>query len=247
MSTGERGVSTVALVTGAGRGIGFEVCRQLAGRGMTVILTARDLEKAEDAAGELAAEGLDVRARTLDVSDDESTRGLAAGLEREFGKVDVLVNNAAAYADWTEMASTAGLETARRVLDTNLFGAWRVCQAFLPLVRRSPLGRIVIVSSGAGSHGEPRFGLTATGGAAASYGISKAALNALAVKLAAELEATGILVNAVDPGLTATYPGAEAMGARPVSEGAASVTWAATLPDDGPTGGFFRDGEPLPW
>ena len=158
----------------------------------------------------------------------------------------MLVNNAAAYADWTEMASTADLETARRVLDTNLFGAWRVCQAFIPLMRRSSRGRIVIVSSGAGSHGEPRFGLTANGGSAATYGISKAALNALAAKLAAELETTGILVNAVDPGLTATYPGAEAMGARPVAEGAASVAWAATLPDGGPTGGFFRDGEPLP-
>jgi NAD(P)-dependent dehydrogenase (short-subunit alcohol dehydrogenase family) len=112
---------------------------------------------------------------------------------------------------------------------------------------QSPHGRIVIVSSGAGSHGEPQFGLSANGGAAATYGISKAALNALTSKLAAELEGSGVLVNAVDPGLTATYPGAEAMGARPVPDGAASVVWAATLPDDGPAGGFFRDGEPLPW
>jgi NAD(P)-dependent dehydrogenase (short-subunit alcohol dehydrogenase family) len=145
------------------------------------------------------------------------------------------------------MASTTDLTTAREVFDTNLFGIWRVCQAFLPLIRQSPHGRIVMVSSGAGSHGEPQFGLSAKGGAAATYGISKAALNALTSKLAAVLEGSGVLVNAVDPGLTATNPGAEAMGARPVPEGAASAVWAATLPDDGFAGGLFRAGEPLPW
>jgi NAD(P)-dependent dehydrogenase (short-subunit alcohol dehydrogenase family) len=132
------------------------------------------------------------------------------------------------------------------VLDTNLFGVWRVTQAFLELLRGSGRGRIVNVSSGAGSHGEPQFGLS-SGPTAASYAVSKAALNALNSKLAAELDGSGVLVNAVDPGLTATAPGMEAMGARPVHEGAASVVWAATLPDDGPTGGFFRDGKPLPW
>ena len=104
-----------------------------------------------------------------------------------------------------------------------------------------------MVSSGGGSHADDQFGLTRRGGAAASYGISKAALNALTSTLAAELAGTPILVNAVCPGLTATWPGAEQMGARPVAEGAASVTWAATLPDDGPRGGLFRDGEPLGW
>ena len=118
---------------------------------------------------------------------------------------------------------------------------------FLPLIRRSGHGRIVNVSSGAGSHGDPQFGLTTNRGSAASYGISKAAINALTAKLAAELEGTGVLVNAVCPGLTATAPGMEAMGARPISEGAASVVWGAVIPDGGPTGGFFRDGEPLPW
>lgn len=120
-------------------------------------------------------------------------------------------------------------------------------QTLLPLLANSAQGRIVNVSSGAGSHGDLQFGLTTGGGSVASYGISKAALNALTTKFATELVGTGILVNAVCPGLTATAPGMEAMGARPVAEGAASVIWAALLPNDGPSGGFFRDGQPLPW
>ena len=108
-------------------------------------------------------------------------------------------------------------------------------------------GRIVSVASGGDSHGDPQFGLATPGGTAASYGISKAAVNALTSKLAAELDGTGVLVNSVDPGLTATAPGMEEMGARPIPEGATSVVWAATIPDDGPSGGFFRDGEPMPW
>jgi NAD(P)-dependent dehydrogenase (short-subunit alcohol dehydrogenase family) len=132
-------------------------------------------------------------------------------------------------------------------METNLFGAWRLSQALLPLLRRSPSPRIVNVSSGAGSHDDAAFGLRARGGAAATYGISKAALNALTATLAAELVETTVLVNAVCPGLTATWPGAEEMGARPVAESAPGVVWAATLPDDGPRGGFFRDAAPLPW
>ncbi len=122
MAADQRG--TVALVTGAAHGIGFEVCRRLAERGMTVILTARAPEKAEAAAEQLAGDGLDVRPRALDVSDDGSVRALAAELEREFGRLDVLVNNAAAYTDWSEIASTADLGAARAVLETNLLGRW---------------------------------------------------------------------------------------------------------------------------
>ncbi len=247
MAAEGRDVSGVALVTGGARGIGFEVGRQLAQQGMTVILGARGPKKASAAAEKLAQDGLDVRAGVLDVTDNESVAELAAWVEGEFGRLDVLVNNAAAFADWTETASGADLESSRQVFDTNLFGPWRVCQVFLPLIRLSQHARIVNISSGGGSHGEPQFGLAVGGGAAASYGISKAAVNALTSKLAAELEGTGILVNSVDPGLTATAPGMEEMGARPIPEGAASVVWAATLPDNGPTGGFFRDGEPLPW
>jgi NAD(P)-dependent dehydrogenase (short-subunit alcohol dehydrogenase family) len=156
-------------------------------------------------------------------------------------------NNAAAYVDWTELATAADLSAAEEVLSTNLFGPWRTIQALLPLLRESPHPRVVNVSSGAGSHGDEQFGLTRRGGAAASYGISKAAQNALTATLAAELADSPILVNAVCPGLTATWPGADQMGARPIGEGAASIIWAATLPDDGPTGGLFRDGHPLAW
>lgn len=237
----------VALVTGAARGIGLEVVRQLAQKGMTVLLTARDLEKAAAAAQPLTDAGLDVYPHRLDVSQNENLAQLAAFVEKTYGQLDILVNNAAAFADWREMPSTADMDAVHALFETNLFGVWRTCQVFLPLLRRSQHARIVNVSSGAGSHGDLQFGLTTNQGGNASYGISKAALTAFTIKLAAELEGTGVLVNAVCPGLTATAPGMEAMGARPVTEGAASIVWAAVLPDDGPNGGFFRDGQPMPW
>jgi NAD(P)-dependent dehydrogenase (short-subunit alcohol dehydrogenase family) len=238
----------VVLVTGAARGIGKEVVRQLAQGGATVLVSARDASYARSAVNDLGAAG-DARARgvDLDVADDASVQAAAAALEADPGRLDVLVNNAATYVDCTETATGADLAVAHQVLEVNLFGAWRLAIALLPLLRQSAHPRIVNVSSGAGSHGDDQFGLAKRGGTAASYGISKAALNALTSTLAAELADTPILVNAVCPGLTATWPGAEAMGARPVTEGAASVLWAATLPDDGPTGELRRDGQPLAW
>ena len=237
----------IALVTGAGKGIGFEVARQLAQKGMMVLLGVRDPAKSAQALEQLKAEGLNVVAVIVDVADDSSVQHLATEIEPQFGRLDILINNAAAYVDWMETASKADLNSVHTVLETNLFGAWRTTQALLPLLRKSEHPRVVNVSSGAGSHGETQFGLTTNRGSSASYGISKAALNALTAKFAAELEGTGILANAVCPDLTATAPGMEAMGARPVADGAASIVWAALLPNDGPTGGFFRDGKPLPW
>ena len=235
-----------ALVTGASRGLGRAVARQLAANGFHVIATARDVGSLRpvtaDSGGRIVA--LPV---ALDITDPSSVAAAAAAVEQDHGRLDVLVNNAAAYVDWQEAASTADLDASRAVMETNLFGAWRLTQAMLPLLRRSDAPRIVNVSSGAGSHDDTAFGLRARGGAAASYGISKAALNALTSTLAAELAGTGILVNAVCPGLTATWDGAEDMGARPAEDSAAGVVWAATLPGDGPTGGFFRDGRPLGW
>ncbi|HEU4324989.1 MAG TPA: SDR family NAD(P)-dependent oxidoreductase [Roseiflexaceae bacterium] len=239
----------VALVTGVGRteGIGFAVCQLLAQRGLTVLLTARDEAKAAGVAQPLADAGLDVRPYALDITDDASVAQLADAIDRTFGRLDVLVNNAAVMAPWGELPSSADLGSVQQTLAANLLGPWRVTQALLPLIRRSPRGRIVNVSSGAGSHDDPQFGLTTGGGSVASYGVSKAALNALTAKFAAELAGSGILVNAVCPGFTATAPGMEAMGARPAAESAAGIVWAALLPDGGPSGGFFRDGQPLPW
>lgn len=236
-----------ALVTGASHGIGFEVCRQLIQQGMTVMLGARDLEKAETAARQLTEEGGQVRAQRLDVTDDRSVEEARRGAVEEWGGLDVLVNNAASGFDYGDKALDVDFGLVRASLETNLFGAWRMIRAFAPLIAQSGRGRIVNVSSGAGSFEDTQFGLIARGSEIPAYGISKAALNALTVKLAADLKETGVLVNAVCPGLTATWPGAEAMGARPVPEGASGIVWAATLPEGGPTGGLFRDGKPLPW
>jgi NAD(P)-dependent dehydrogenase (short-subunit alcohol dehydrogenase family) len=222
---------TVALVTGGNRGIGLEVCRQLAAAGHRVLLGARDLER-----GERAAAGLDgdVTPVALDVAEADSIERLAGTLD----ELDVLVNNAAIHYDTWQQANSADLDVVREALETNLLGAWRTAQAVLGLLRRSAHGRIVNVSSGAGQ-------LADMGGGTPAYRVSKVSLNALTRMLAAELRRDGILVNSVCPGWVATDMGGP--GGRPVAEGAAGIVWAATLPDDGPTGGFFRDERPLDW
>lgn len=238
--------SKIALVTGANRGLGLEICRQLAQQGVSVILTARDRQKGEQAAQQLLEEGLEVIVKPLDVSDNQSVAQLVSELESDLQHLDILINNAGINFDFQQQTLAADLDDVQNTLNTNLFGAWRMTQACLPLLEKSQHGRIVNVSSGAGSFAGPR-GLQEQSGGLPAYGISKTALNALTVKLSRSLLETGILVNAVCPNFTATYPGTEKMGARPVPEGAAGIVWAAMLPDDGPTGGFFRDGQPLPW
>jgi NAD(P)-dependent dehydrogenase (short-subunit alcohol dehydrogenase family) len=226
-------MSTISLVTGANRGIGREVCRQLAGLGHTVVLTARDARAAAEAARAIGAEAL-----RLDVADPASVTHAARWTRERHGKLDVLVNNAAISYDTWQRAVTADLTTVREAAETNLYGPWLMVQEFLPLLRHSDHPRIVNVSSEAAS-------LASMGGGTPAYSASKVALNALTRMLASELRRDGILVNAACPGWVATDMGGP--GGRPVAEGAASVVWAATLPDSGPTGGFFRDGRPLPW
>jgi NAD(P)-dependent dehydrogenase (short-subunit alcohol dehydrogenase family) len=234
----DSGQSIVALVTGANRGIGLEVARQLAQKGMTVIMGTRILEKGLAAAEKLPEGEGRVMPYQLDVKDYKSIDQLAKWVEQEFGHLEILVNNAGILYDTWQRASTADLNVVQEAYASNTLGAWRVCQALLPLIRQSQSGRIVNVSSGAGS-------LASMGAGTPAYSTSKAALNAFTRLLAAELEGTGILVNAVCPGWVATEMGGA--GGRPVADGAAGIVWAATLPDDGPTGGFFRDGQPLSW
>jgi NAD(P)-dependent dehydrogenase (short-subunit alcohol dehydrogenase family) len=229
----------IALVTGANRGIGFEVCIQLAQlSNMTVILTARNFEKGQSATKLLKDRGLDVIFYQLDVSNNTHIKNIALQIDQQYGRLDVLVNNAAILYDSWQEAINADLQVVNRALETNLFGPWRICQVFIPLMKKNGYGRIVNVSSGAGS-------LHYMQGGAPAYGVSKVALNALTRKLAFELKGTGILVNSVDPGWVATDMGGH--GGRPVKEGAKGIVWAATLPDDGPTGGFFYDGKSEEW
>jgi len=223
-------MTRTALVTGANRGIGLEVCRQLAGLGFSVLLGSRDRGKGEAAARSL---GGAVRAVVLDVADPDA----AARILAEIGPVDVLVNNAGIHYDTGQRATSADWRIIEEAFATNFFGAWRLIQAFAPPMRRQGWGRIVNVSSQAGS-------LQGMGAGTPAYATSKAALNAITRLTAAELSGSGVLVNAVCPGWTATDMGG---GGRPVAEGARSVVWGVGLPDDGPSGGFFRDGKPLPW
>ncbi|MEZ4668721.1 MAG: SDR family oxidoreductase [Anaerolineae bacterium] len=229
-------MSGIALVTGGNRGIGLEICRQFTDLDFTVILGSRDLARGRQAVAHL--NNPHIIAHQLDVSDPDSIEQLRGILEAEYGVVDVLVNNAAIHYDTWQRALDADLTVVQEAVETNLYGPWRMVQAFLPLLRKSQHGRIVNVSSEAGS-------LASMGGGTPAYSMSKAALNALTCMLAAELRGSRILVNSVCPGWVATDMGGR--GGRPVADGAASILWAVMLPDNGPTGGFFRDGQPLKW
>jgi NAD(P)-dependent dehydrogenase (short-subunit alcohol dehydrogenase family) len=230
--------SRVALVTGGNRGIGREVCRQLAARGLRVILTARDISKAKSAATSLRTTG-DVVAATLDVTDPDSVRRLADDLDARGLHVDVLVNNAAILvAESTGLLQTP-IADVRRTFDTNVFGAISVSQAFVPAMAARRYGRLVNVSSQAGQ-------LSSMGTYAPAYSMSKAALNAFTRQLAAATEGTGVLVNSACPGWVRTHMGGRG-APKSVEEGADTVVWLATLPGKGPTGGFFSERRPIEW
>lgn len=229
----------VALVTGAGRGIGREVARQLAERGYEVLLGARDEGKASTAAAELASStGASVRPLKLDVADPASIAAAAEQVAKEPGRLDVLINNAGIGSDFGVAGVGPDFEAIQRALDTNFFGAYRTTIALLGLLRQSAHPRIVNVSSGMG-------GVSEMGGWSPGYRVSKASMNAMTRILSTELKDAGVLVNSACPGFVDTDMGGPMGATKPVSEGAAGIVWLATLPDDGPTGGFFRDGQPI--
>jgi NAD(P)-dependent dehydrogenase (short-subunit alcohol dehydrogenase family) len=234
----------IAVVTGANRGLGLETCRQLAQLGLTVILTSRDRAKGQAAVDELRAKRLDVTFHPLDVTDAQSIGQLREFIANEYGRIDVLVNNAGVFLDpiggsdaSANSVFWADIDTLRTTMETNLYGALRMCQALIPLMQGS--GRVVNVSSGMGQ-------LSEMNGGCPGYRFSKTALNALTRILADELQNTRIKVNSVCPGWVRTDMGGP-NATRSVEEGAATIVWLATLADDGPSGGFFRDKKPIPW
>jgi NAD(P)-dependent dehydrogenase (short-subunit alcohol dehydrogenase family) len=239
----------VALITGANKGIGYEVARQLGQQSITVLIGARDEVKGDEAAEKLRAEGIDAHAVKLDVTDGATIDATKKLVEEKFGKLDILVNNAGITGGygWDTPPSDVPLDTVRKVFETNFFGVIAMTQAFLPLLKKSAAGRIVNVSSGLGS-------LTLLSDANyefsrinfLDYNASKTALNAITLSFAKEFKGTPLKINAADPGYTATDMNANT-GTKTVAEGADTPVWLATLPDDGPTGGFFSSREPMPW
>lgn len=232
----------LAVVTGAYRGLGLETCRQLGAQGYTVILTARREAEGRAAAEGLQAQGLDVRFHALDVTDQVSIEQLAAFIRDTFARLDVLVNNAGIFPDaspgsWGSSAFGADVEAVRRGLETNTIGPLRLCQILIPLMEGK--GCVVNVSSGMGQ-------LSEMNGCCPGYRLSKTALNAVTRVFADELKDTGVKVNSVCPGWVRTQMGGD-QAPLSVEEGAKGIVWAATLPDDGPTGGFFRHGERIDW
>lgn len=228
-----------ALVTGANRGLGLEIGRQLAQSGLRVVLTARSKDAAEDAAKQLASEGLNVQSHLLDVSDLDNVNWAVDEIIAREGAIDVLINNAGVAIDQGQKAAAPDFDAIRRTLDTNLLGVWHCCAAVIPQMLTRRYGRIVNITSHLGS-------ITSMGDTNVSYRVSKAALNALTRVLASELEDSGILVNAASPGRMNTRM-ARNETTRTPTEGADTPVWLATLAEDGPTGCLFYERKPLDW
>ncbi|HTK28345.1 MAG TPA: SDR family oxidoreductase [Vicinamibacterales bacterium] len=229
----------VALVTGANRGIGLEVCRQLAARGLRTILTGRNAAAVRTAAAGLSAEGLRVECATLDVASRESIARASREIDRSYGGVDVLVNNAGILVDEGLDFFQTPIDEFRSAFETNVAGPVALCQAFVPGMVERRYGRVVNVSSGAGQ-------LSSMSTYAPAYSVSKAALNAVTRQLAAAVRGTGVLANAADPGWVRTDMGGHS-APRSVAEGADTIVWLATLPASGPTGGFFSERQSIAW
>jgi NAD(P)-dependent dehydrogenase (short-subunit alcohol dehydrogenase family) len=241
------GANTIALVTGANKGIGKEIARQLSAKGVLVLIGARDRKRGEKAVADLQKEGLAVEFIQLDVTSQPSVDKGAAEIERRHGRLDILVNNAGIALDWLP-GSELTVDVLEKTFETNVFGVFRVTRAFLPLLRKSKHPRIINMTSGLGSlslNADPHSPLAGRNELLA-YGSSKAALNMITVRLANELKVAGIKVNSADPGFTATDMN-QHRGQRTVEEAAATPVRLALIPDDGPTAGVFNDNGPEPW
>jgi NAD(P)-dependent dehydrogenase (short-subunit alcohol dehydrogenase family) len=237
---------TIALVTGANKGIGYEIAAGLAARGWSVGVGARDDERREAAVAKLQADGADVFGVPLDVTDDASVAAAARLIEERGGRLDVLVNNAGVTGGMGQLPTTADLAAVRTAVETNVIGVIRVTNAMLPLLRRSASPRIVNMSSSVGSLTRQSVPGAETGPISVAYSPSKTFLNAVTVQYARELRDTNILINLGCPGYCATDLNGF-RGVRTPEQGAAIAIHLATLPDDGPTGGFFEDAGPVPW
>lgn len=228
----------IALVTGANRGIGLEVCRELAGQGHRVVLTSRDEAQGQQAAERLRGDGGDVLYHQLEVTDRESIERLRAWVERDLGRIEILVNNAGVYPTQGSILDIS-LDVVRDTVEINTYGPLLMCQAFVPMMRRHGWGRVVNVSSGAGQlHDMTDY--------TPAYNLSKTALNAVTRMVADAVSGSNILVNSVCPGWVRTDMGGRS-APRSVEQGADTIVWLATLPDGGPSGGFFRDRKSIPW
>jgi NAD(P)-dependent dehydrogenase (short-subunit alcohol dehydrogenase family) len=237
-----------ALITGTSRpqGLGFAVARRLGEQGHHVILTARDVTRAELLATRLRHAGLPATALRLDLTEPAGMAEAAEHLAASFGHLDVLINNASDAVDFTTLSALdADVDAVRTALDVDVLGPWRLVQTMLPLLRAAPAARVVNVSSVAALQIATGLDLDAELRAPA-HSFAKHTLNVLTTVLARALKDTPILVNSVDPGETASHPErGDEDNARPTAESAGGVVWAATLPPGGPTGGFFHDGRPL--
>lgn len=237
----------VALVTGANRGIGFEIARQLAGMGLMVIIGARDEQKGVNTQKKLAEEGLDVHFTSLDVADATSIMAAVGKIDDSFRRLDVLVNNAGIMIDSETDLLELPMTLLQNTLETNTFGPLLLSQGCVPIMKRHKYGRIVNISSTLGAltdianpdshYNELR---------SPAYRLSKTLLNGVTALLAKELRADNILVNAVCPGWVRTELGGPQAPVSP-EQAAETPVWLATLPDEGPTCGFFREQQPIPW
>lgn len=234
------------LITGANRGLGFECAKQMGELGYHVLLTARNTQDGEIASDQLRQLGIKVSFHALDVANETSLQACSMWLYGQIGHLDVLINNAGVFLDHETQGVYGGssaLDTSLKVLrdtmEVNVYGVLRLCQEVVPLMKKQRYGRIVNVSSGMGQ-------LTEMNGGYPAYRISKASLNAITRMLADELESTNILVNSVCPGWVKTRMGGENATLTP-KEGVDTMVWLATLPDSGPSGGFFRERQPIPW